>query len=79
MNETIKKWYLENYADPELGNELYDDVTFQDLYNGLLAQKEVYDLLGNGIDSIIRERVFDELAERMNVSYDVIYDMWMEY
>lgn len=79
MNETIKKWYLENYADDELGNELYDDVTFQDLYNGLLNHKAVYGLLGNDIDSIIRERVFAELADRMNVSYDDIYDMWMEY
>ena len=79
LKEQIKKWYLENYADDELGEELYEGVTFQDLYDGLLNHKDVYELLGDDVDSIIRERVFGELADRMDVSYDVIYNLWIAY
>lgn len=71
--ETIKKWYTQEYPTDELGQLLNWSLTFQQLYKGL---PEVYELLGVD-DSLVRERVFDKLAKVMNVSYDNIYNKWL--
>jgi hypothetical protein len=76
MELEIKKWYLENYANDELGEELKDNITFNDLFYALDRYENIYELLGSA-DSIIRERVFQKLAELMQVDYDYIYNQWM--
>ena len=37
---------------------------------------DVYNILGVG-DSMIRERVFEELSKILGVDYDVIYQKWL--
>jgi hypothetical protein len=37
----------------------------------------VYEALGV-CDSLVRERVFGELAKIMNVDYDCIYEQWLK-
>ena len=69
----IKNWYKSEFTTDELGEEINPNATFEELKNNL---PNVYDYLKVG-DSIIRERVFSELAERMNVDYDVIYTKWL--
>lgn len=76
MELEIKKWYLENYANDTLGKELKDNVTFNDLFYALDRYKDIYETLGD-IDSLVRERVFEKLAEIMQVDYDYIYDQWL--
>lgn len=74
LNASIKVWYNANYVD-ELGESMNNVSTFNDLYKALQIGMDVYVVLGVG-DSIIRERVFGELAKLKGVDYDVIYDMW---
>lgn len=76
MELEIKQWYLENYANDTIGKELKDGVTFNDLFYTLDRYKDIYETLGD-IDSIVRERVFQKLAELMQVDYDYIYDQWL--
>ena len=71
--ETIKQWYTQEYPTDELGQLLNRSLTFWQLYKGLPG---VYELLGVD-DSLVRERVFDKLAKIMNVSYDSIYNKWL--
>lgn len=75
-NTKIKEWYMTEYPDDELGEEMNKDVTFYDLFVVLDTYKSVYDTL-NVWDSIIRERVFGKLAEIMNVDYNYIYEQWL--
>ena len=75
-NTKIKEWYMMEYPDDELGEEMNKDVTFYDLFVVLDTYKSVYDTL-NVWDSIIRERVFSKLAEIMSVDYDYIYEQWL--
>lgn len=75
-NTKVKEWYMTEYPDDELGEEMNKDVTFYDLFVVLDTYKSVYDTL-NVWDSIIRERVFSKLAEVMNVDYDYIYEQWL--
>lgn len=80
MNTTektkIKEWYIKEYPTDELGAELNDEITFYDLFVVLDTYKSVYEAL-NVWDSIVRERVFGELAKIMKVDYDYIYYQWL--
>ena len=72
----IKEFYLNEYPTDELGLELNENATFVGLLNCLLEDNSVYDYFGVG-DSIIRERLFEELARQLNKPYDYVYDMWL--
>ena len=73
----IKDFYLDRYSDDELGFDLADDVTFANILEALNDGIDVYDVMGAG-DSVIRERIFQELSELLHVDYDVIYDLWLK-
>lgn len=74
--QTIKQWYKEEYPDDPLGNELDDEYTFSDLILDMgTFRKFYYKYVAN--DSIIRERVFAELASISDVDYDVVYTTWL--
>lgn len=75
LNTSIKNWYMVDFPNDELGSTMNNVATFNDLYKALKCGLDPYMVLGVG-DSIIRERVFGELAELKGVDYDTIYDMW---
>ena len=81
MNTTdktkIKEWYIKEYPTDELGVEINNDITFYDLFVVLDNYKDVYEALNVG-DSIVRERVFNELSKIMNVDYDYVYEQWLK-
>lgn len=73
----IKDWYKKAFPTDELGDYIRDGLTFNDLFEAMDNYLEVYAVLGVG-DSIVRNRVFDKLAEIMGVDYEYIYDQWMK-
>ncbi len=73
----IREFYLETYPTDELGLELNETPTFPGLLNQLIIGGDVYNYIGVG-DSIIRERLFEKLAESMEVSYDYVYNLWLK-
>lgn len=72
----IKEWYIKEYPMDELGVEIDNEITFEDLFVVLDTYKDVYKAL-NVCDSIVRERTFSKLAEIVNVDYDYIYEQWL--
>jgi hypothetical protein len=73
---TIREYYLTKYPTDELGVELNETPTFAGLLNQLIVGGDVYRYIGVG-DSIVRERLFERLAEELNVKYDYVYDLWI--
>jgi len=74
---TIKEFYLNEYPTDELGVEINEDATFVGLLWMLQTKpRDVYDFLGV-FDSIVRERVFQELANQLRLSYTTIYELWL--
>lgn len=71
----IRKWYHATYPDDSVYELIDNKVTFTDLINKL-GKEDIYELLGVG-DSVLRERVFDEIAVRKNIDYDDVYDAWV--
>lgn len=76
MKETVKLWYTKTFPDDELGAEINENITFEDVLQALNQHTEIYEFIGVG-DSIVRERIFGELAERADCDYDDIYYKWL--
>lgn len=76
-DNTIRDWYIKTYPTDELGEEIDESVTFDDVFSGLKSHEDFYEMIGV-YDSIVRERIFDELAKSKNVSYDKIYKLWLD-
>jgi hypothetical protein len=74
--QKIKEYYLSNYPTDELGNEIHAKATFIGLFEVLDTYKDVYNYIGVH-DSIIRERIFEKLANEMGVDYNEIYNQWL--
>jgi hypothetical protein len=72
----VKKWYLKTYPKDDLGKEIREDITFWSLWAYMSQGYDVYNILGVG-DSMIRERVFEELSKILGVDYDVVYQKWL--
>lgn len=76
-NEIIKSWYKKNHPSDEAVEDLRDQITFSELFVCLVDRKDMYELMGENIDSVIRERLFEGLATAMNYTYDNIHNLWM--
>ena len=72
----IKDFYLNTYPTDELGIEINEKATFVGLVTELFGGHDIYDYIGV-VDSIIRERLFEELAKQLNKPYEYVYDMWL--
>ena len=76
LNTFIKDWYIKTYPTDEVGEELNSRATFYDLFEALENYQDVYNLFGIE-DSIVRERIFEKLAEIMECPYEEIYNQWL--
>lgn len=79
MDELVVDWYKEAFpTDTDMFEDMEDaGSTFADVWDALDNGEDVYAVIGAD-DSIVRERVFEHLAELTGKDYDVIYNMWMD-
>lgn len=68
MSESATDWYAKKYKRDK---DMAPKGTFEQLYQSLKRGEDVYE------DSIVRERVFEEMSKRLNKPYDHLYDMWL--
>lgn len=54
------------------------EATFLGAFNCLDNYGDIYIYLGFGVDSVVRERVFERLALLMGVDYGYIYEQWLK-
>jgi hypothetical protein len=72
----VKNYYMNKYPSDNLGEEINSKATFIGLLDRLHKGKDVYNYLEVG-DSIIRERLFQELSDLLGESYDYVYNLWL--
>lgn len=73
----IREFYLEAYPSDDMGNDINPNATFAGLLNQLIVSGDVYAYL-YVYDSIVRERLFEKLAEELEVSYEYVYNLWLK-
>ena len=74
---TIKQFYLETYPTDHMGKDIKDNATFVGFVTQLVDNGDVYKYVGV-YDSLIRERLFSELAKQLKTTYDCIYNLWLK-
>lgn len=76
LNEIkVKEWYLSTYPEDTCGEDLLEEITFQDVLNGLKHNIDIYKILFRRTelgDSVIRDLVLDKLIELVNKSKEII-------
>jgi hypothetical protein len=75
--KNVRDWYMDKYSDDELAQEINPKITFNDIREIIDAKKDIYDFL-NVADSLIRQRIFAELANLLGVRYEVVYEAWLD-
>ena len=73
----IKNFYMSKYPLDDLGEEINDNATFIGLLDKIHKGEDIYSYLEVG-DSIIRERLFQELSDLLGESYDYVYNLWLD-
>ena len=73
----IKEWYQATYPDDDMGEDIIPNTDWRTLWLALLSNQDIYDIIGVG-DSVVRERIFQELADTMGVDYNVVYYVWLD-
>jgi hypothetical protein len=76
LKMSIKNWYLTNYATDEEGSSINDGATFGELFEAIINGNDIYEVLGEWIDTVIRERVFEETAKQKGISYSYLCKLW---
>lgn len=79
QHECIFPWYAKNFPkDVAAAGSIYMDATFGDLLDILEdgESEENEELLGLE-DSVVRERVFEQLAKMCGCDYEDIYELWI--
>jgi hypothetical protein len=71
----IKEFYCEAFPTDELGPQLDGDATLRGLFICLIDGVDVYKYIGVA-DSIVRERLFEKIAEEWDISYEFVYQLW---
>lgn len=75
--QTVRDWYLETYPEDTLGEDIEPGLTFADAAEAVPEGSAFYDVLGVG-DSLVRERVFAEIAARESLTYGQVYGAWRD-
>jgi hypothetical protein len=76
IDMNIREFYVKNYPTDDLGMGINPKATFAGLLNQLIVGGDVYEYL-YVYDSIVRERLFERLAEELEVSYEYVYKLWL--
>ena len=73
---TLREYYTNEFPGDELGQEINPTGTFSGLLLRVFTGQSVYDYIGVE-DSIVRERLFEKLAEDAHTDYQSIYYTWL--
>ena len=76
-NTNIRKWYHAAFPTDDLWTEIRPQATFMSIFQVIDRYGNFYKAIGEGIDSIIRERIFQKLAGITGEPYEVVYETWL--
>ena len=77
LNSCVRDFYLMEYPTDDMGPSLLPDVTLKDVVNCINSGNDLYDTVGQSMDTVIRERIFSKVAELLDVDYLSVYHKWL--
>lgn len=77
LEDNVREWYMLAFPDDELVSGINPSLTFDDAIAAVPTGDGFYTALGETADSLLRERIFEELCDRYGYTYDEVYDSWL--
>lgn len=77
QTDNVREWYTLAFPGDELAVGINPSLTFDDAIAAVPTGDGFYTALGNAADSLLRERIFEELCNRYGYTYDEVYDSWL--
>lgn len=77
QTDNVREWYALAFPSDELAVGISPSLTFDDAIAAVPTGDGFYTALGDTADSLLRERIFEELCNRYGYTYDEIYDSWL--
>ena len=77
IHRNVAEWYQGVYQSDPCGSQINTNMTFDDVIDLINNPdpSEFYKGIGVG-DSLVRERIFDEISEMLTTDYGEVYDIW---
>lgn len=75
--DSVREWYALAFPSDELAVGINPSLTFDDAIAAVPTGDGFYTALGETADSLLRERIFEELCNRYGYTYDEVYDSWL--
>ena len=76
LDGSVREWYGREFPTDDIIRYMDDKSTFRDVLSALCNKKDVYSVIGVG-DSVVRERIFSEIAKKSGIKYEFLYGMWL--
>ena len=77
QTDNVREWYTLAFPGDELAVGINPSLTFDDAIAAVPTGDGFYTALGDAADSLLRERIFEELCNRYGYTYDEVYDSWL--
>lgn len=77
QTDNVREWYTLAFPGDELAVAINPSLTFDDAITAVPTGDGFYTALGDAADSLLRERIFEELCNRYGYTYDEVYDSWL--
>lgn len=80
LESGIRDWYSHEFPDDPEGGRIDPRTTFREAVESFPKGDghDFYAVTG-AVDSIVRERVFEELSKRLDCGYGTVYDAWLHH
>lgn len=78
LESGIRDWYSHEFPDDPEGGRIDPRTTFREAVESFpMGDGHDFYAVTGAVDSIVRERVFEELSKRLDCGYGTVYDAWL--
>lgn len=80
LESGIRDWYSHEFPDDPEGGRIDPRTTFREAVESFpMGDGHDFYAVTGAVDSIVRERVFEELSKRLDCGYGTVYDAWLHH
>lgn len=80
LESGIRDWYSHEFPDDPEGGRIDPRTTFREAVESFpMGDGHDFYAVTGAVDSIVRERVFEELSKRLDCGYGTDYDAWLHH
>lgn len=80
LESGIRDWYSHEFPDDPEGGRIDPRTTFREAVESFpMGDGHDFYAVTGAVDSIVRERVFEELSKRLDCGYGTVYDAWFHH